>query len=160
MEFAGLTLVDFGRAVDLDELAVDLSDAHNVLLHGSCSEAEMRCVAMRENNPWSFDVDTFGILACIHVLLHGTHIKIVEGGKNRWRPTTTLKRYWQQGIWNEIFNSLLNNDEESGVALGSRATNLWALSRRIDEYLNTERKTLHSLLSRQAHILPDSREKM
>lgn len=160
IEFAGLTLVDFGRAIDLVQLAAEVGEAHNVMLVGASAEGEMRCVAMRNHKPWSFDADTFGVLASIHVLLHGTHIKIVKGKNNKWRPSTTLKRYWQQGIWDEIFDSLLNFEEASGKVMRSRASYLRALSRKIDDYLNTEKKSLRSMLSRQAHILPDSREKI
>lgn len=159
-EFAGLTLVDFGRAVDLAQYAGERGEVHNVLLHGASAQDEMRCVAMRNEEPWSFDADTFGVVACAHVLLHGTHMKVVKGRNNKWRPTTTLRRYWQQDIWNEVFDSLLNIDEISGAAMSSRALNLRSISRKIDTYLSTEKKSLRSLLSRQANILPDSREKI
>ncbi len=160
IEFSGLTLVDFGRAVDLTKHAEGCGEARTVLLLGASAQDEMRCVAMRNDKPWSFDADTFGVLASAHVLLHGTHIKIVKGRNNKWRPETALKRYWQHDIWDEIFDSLLNFDEASGAALGSRALNLRSMARRINDYLNKEKKSLRSILSRQAHFLPDSREKI
>jgi checkpoint serine/threonine-protein kinase len=153
-------LVDFGRAVDLAQHAGDNGEAHRVMLLGESAKDEMRCVAMRNQMAWSFDADTFGVLASAHVLLHGTHMKIVQGRNNKWRPTTTLKRYWQKDLWNEIFDNLLNFDEVTGTAVGSRAVNLRILSSKLDAYLKTETKSLHSLLSRQVHMLPDGREKL
>jgi hypothetical protein len=71
-----------------------------------------------------------------------------------------MKRYWQKNLWDEIFTSLLNLDEDSGTALGSRARSLHALREKIDDYLKKEMPKLRSALRRQAKLLPASTEKL
>jgi checkpoint serine/threonine-protein kinase len=152
-------LVDFGRAVDLTQFSDEYDDIRKVVLHGNACRDDMRCVAMRNGKPWSFDIDTYGILCTAHVLLHGTHMSIRKGTDNQWRPESNLKRYWQKDLWNEIFKSLLNFDDVSGAAIGSRARSLRALREKIDTFLKKEGSNLRSLLTRQANLLPTSREK-
>jgi len=161
VDFSNLTLVDFGNAVDLtDNSGFNVEDSRNTLFYGSTAKIDMQCVAMRNGQPWSYDADTFGILCCAHVLLYGTHMKIKKGKNNRWQPSTSLKRYWKQDLWKEIFDTLLNLDEVSDSAIGSRASSLRGLRRKIDTHIETNTKDLHYLLSRQANMLPDSREKI
>ncbi|OEU18789.1 hypothetical protein FRACYDRAFT_224975 [Fragilariopsis cylindrus CCMP1102] len=87
---------------------------------------------------------------------------IKRGRDKRWRQSKELKRYWNKDIWNDIFDSLLNLDEVSGSAIGSRASSLRCLRKKIDIYLETDAhaQNLHELLSRQANLLPDNREKI
>jgi checkpoint serine/threonine-protein kinase len=153
-------LVDFGRAVDLTHIAGEYEDVRKLMLQGDASRKGMRCVAMRRGEPWSFDIDTYGILASVHVLLFGTHLELRQCGHNQWRPVNSMKRYWQKNLWDEIFTSLLNLDEDSGTALGSRARSLHALREKIDDYLKKEMPKLRSALRRQAKLLPASTEKL
>lgn len=156
-----LTLVDFGNAVDLTENFENTGECtQNLLFRGNATNDDMKCVAMRNGHPWSYDVDTFGILCCAHVLLHGTHMQIKKGRGNVYQPLTQFKRYWNQDLWKEIFETLLNVDENSGLAIGSRAASLRRLRRKIDAYLDSEAQQLCYLLTRQANILPDTREKI
>lgn len=160
---SGLTLVDFGRAIDLVQYSRDGDDdgARNVLFSGTAVSRDMECVAMRSRRSWSYDVDTYGILGSAHVLLYGTHLEIVQGKDGRWRPKTSLKRYWQQELWESIFDTLLNLDD-LGTAMGSRSSSLRALRRKICRYLKSDgvQEKLVLLLERQAAILPNSREKI
>jgi hypothetical protein len=153
-----LMLVDFGRAVDLSELASDGVDAMDVKLLGEASERDMMCVAMRKGRPWSFDADTFGICASAHVLLFGTHIEIEQKRDKRWMPQQRLKRYWQNDLWTALFDTLLNSDE--GAYVGSRPRSLRALREKIESYLYTQRSTLEYELKKQARLLPSSRTQL
>jgi checkpoint serine/threonine-protein kinase len=156
-----LTLVDFGRAIDLTQFAGHSGDPRNIMFTGEASSKEMQCVAMRSNLPWSYDTDTYGILTVAHILLYGSHMEIIMDQDGRWRPRASLKRYWKKELWTEIFESLLNLDDV-GTAIGSRPGNLRALRRKIDAFLRTEKvqQTLRTLLTRQSKILPDNREKI
>ena len=162
INFSNLTLVDFGRAVDLVQNSDNPKEdnSHNTMFYGNAATMEMQCVAMRNGQSWSYDADTYGILCCAHVLLYGTHLQIKKGKNNRWKLSSSLKRYWKQDIWMEIFDSLLNLDEVSGSAIGSRASSLRTLRRKIDAYLESDSKYLHELLARQANLLPDNRNKI
>jgi checkpoint serine/threonine-protein kinase len=155
-------LVDFGRAIDLKQFSGrDENEVRNVMFSGEAATKEMQCAAMLEQRAWSYDIDTYGILCCAHILLYGKHLEIRKTDNNKWRPTDSLKRYWQQDLWQEIFDSLLNVDE-FGTKMGSRSSSLRCLRRKIDAYLASEKtqQKLRFLLSRQGRILPCSREKI
>lgn len=160
IEYSDLFLVDFGRAVDLERFSDEYEDIRNVMFHGDASDDEMMCVAMKSGLPWSYDIDTFGIVSSAHVLLYGTHLEISRNGNNQWQPVSRLRRYWQRDLWNEIFDKLLNLDEESGAAIGSRARSLRSLRQKIESYLRTEKEKLSSLLTRQVNLLPKRRESL
>jgi len=151
-------LVDFGRAIDLSKFSNDYEDVRKVTFCGDACKDDLRCVTMRNGKPWSFDIDTFGILCSVHVLLHGTHMEIRKGRNKQWVPVKPFKRYWKKELWNEIFGSLLNLDEQSGAAIGSRAGSLRALRQQIDSHLVAEEKSLRHFLKRQVNLLPFNRE--
>jgi hypothetical protein len=153
-------LVDFGRAVDLTKLSNNGLDVFNTKLHGCATGQDMRCVAMRTGRSWSFDVDTYGILCCSHVLLFGTHMQIKKSGDNQWQPVREFRRYWQKELWAETFESLLNVDEVSGSAIGSRPRSLRSLRGKIESYLQGESSNLRSAIIRQATLLPAKREQL
>jgi len=160
IESSDLMLVDFGRAIDLEDHCDDCMEARTVMFRGDACHDDMKCVAMRAGKSWSYDVDTFGILACAHVMLYGTHIKLRRGKKERWYLANTLKRYWQRDLWTNIFGTLLNLDEESGAAIGSRARSLRSLREEIDTYTTKESAKLRSFLVRQVTLLPASRDQL
>lgn len=150
-----LTLVDFGRAVDLKELAREGSDALDIKLVGAASEKDMQCAAMRKDRPWSLDADTFGICASAHVLLFGTHIEVEQDRDRRWKPRQRFRRYWQVELWGELFDTLLNTEE--GMVIGSRPRSLKALRKQLEAYLDKQRHQVDEVLLRQARMLPLSR---
>lgn len=150
-----LMLVDFGRAMDLEDVAQTGFDAMNVQFLGACAEKDMQCVAMRKNRPWSFDADTYGVCASAHVLLFGTHIEIEQTREKRWKPKQRMRRYWQADLWTEFFDTLLNSDE--GTCIGSRPRSLKALRNRLEMHLHRQRKQVNDVLQRQERMLPLSR---
>lgn len=160
IENSELLLVDFGRAVDLDQFSDQYDDVRNVEFHGNACGNDMMCVAMRSCMSWSFDIDTYGILAAAHVLLFGSHIEIKKGQDSEWRLRKQFQRYWQRELWGEIFHSLLNRDEASGGLIGSRAKSLRNLQDKIECHLDTEKGKLAALLTRQSNLLPSSRDKL
>ena len=155
--FSEVMLVDFGRAIDLEQCSSNPEDCQCPMFSGEACKKEMQCPAMREGRSWSSDIDTFGILCSAHVLLFGELMQIKKDGK-QWRPTSWLRRYYNRPLWGKIFNSLLDLDEGSGVALGSRPQNLRALRGMIDEYLETKRSHLKGELVRLENLLPKSRD--
>mmetsp|Transcript_28205 Transcript_28205/g.68625 ORF Transcript_28205/g.68625 Transcript_28205/m.68625 type:complete len:361 (+) Transcript_28205:2802-3884(+) len=156
----GLTLVDFGRAVDMAEISEDSTnecDEQNIALLGTATTAEMCCVSMRRNRPWSYDADYFGLLSSVHVLLFGNHLTIMQDHDGKWKPKTKLKRYWNSGIWNEVFDSMLNCPLSTAYDTSSR---MRKLRLRIEAYLDREVRNVNHLLNRQVSLLPDSRDKI
>ncbi|KAI0176361.1 Mad3/BUB1 homology region 1-domain-containing protein [Hypoxylon sp. FL1284] len=110
----GVTLIDFGRAIDMRAFGADAqfvadwkTDAHD------CAEA-------REGRPWTWQLDYHGLANNVHTLLFGKYIDVVrapasEGGLGvagaggrRYRLRELFKRYWQTDLWADCFDVLLN----------------------------------------------------
>jgi checkpoint serine/threonine-protein kinase len=157
-----LCLIDFGRGIDLakdEERAVSLSDDNvmNKRFVGPSCVKEMMCVAMRRGLPWSFDADTFGICACVHVLLFSSHIELKEEKNGDWIPIEPLEGLTYATFWDEMFRTLLNLDPETKVAIGSRPHSLRQLRKKIDKEWRDD-SVLQSELRRQAYLLPSTRD--
>jgi len=147
-----LLLCDFGKAIDLMEFGSDSSLSFR--FRGSPVTNDMKCGSMRDGKPWSYEVDTFGLCASTHVLLFGSHMEVKKiSTTSRWTICKTLRRYWEKSLWQEFFDSLLNNCEGG---LSSNLLLLRSLSERLEVYLNTPSKQeeLRALLHHQDTFLP------
>jgi len=108
----GVALIDFGRGIDMKCFRPD------VAFIADWKTGATDCAEMRELRPWTYQIDYFGLAGIIHSMLFGKYIETVAdnranlpgagaGGK-KWRVKEGLKRYWQQEIWGECFDLLLN----------------------------------------------------
>lgn len=104
-----VTLIDFGRAVDL-QLFEEKTEFRTVLDGGA---AKQDCPALRAGHPWKYDVDYYGLANVIHTMLFGEYIDTIERD-GKWSLKRRFKRYWQQNIWEELFECLLN-EKKAGV---------------------------------------------
>lgn len=110
-------MIDFGRSIDLKMYP------SSVQFIGDCHTDGFQCIEMRENRPWTFQIDTFGICATVHCLLFGDYMKVEKVVQNhepscerdascscpsRWKIENALKRYWQYDLWIVFFDTLLN----------------------------------------------------
>jgi hypothetical protein len=157
-ESSDLMLVDFGRAIDLESAKNDGMSLMDTIFTGPATTEDMMCAAMRQDLPWSFDLDTFGVCASAHVLLFGTHLKIERNKAKRWMPTQKFPRHFEKELWMEIFDTLLNLDECFGRAIGSLPISVKRLRERIEEYVRQEEARLRAALLYQASILPSKRQ--
>ena len=158
-----LRLVDFGRAIDLVDMNRNNDEAEeswmDQVFTGDTLIEAMKCVSMRLGLPWSFDIDTFGICSCIYLLIHGKAFDIQQmkgtSGVKRWVPLLKFPRHFQVDMWTEIFDTLLNLDEDFGRAIGSRPYNLKRLRKQIEEHLKTGNNAtlLEAALRYQGSIL-------
>ena len=158
-----LMLVDFGRAIDLKAVNSDEATLMDTVFTGPAANDEMMCVSMRQDLPWSFDLDTFGICASAHVLLFGAHLEVAKTTSNktkRWMATRPFPRHLEKQLWTELFDTLLNLDPDFGVAIGSRPYSLKRLRTRIEDYLATSEATarLKVALERQQKIVLTSEQ--
>ncbi|GFS84610.1 hypothetical protein NPIL_179761 [Nephila pilipes] len=94
-----LKLIDFGRAIDL-----------TVFESGICFKTTLKdsCIEMKENKPWLFQIDWYGLLNCIHVLLFSEYMKVKQNPDGKWVIEKKFKRYWDQILWTSLFDELLN----------------------------------------------------
>ncbi|KAL0001972.1 hypothetical protein SO802_015753 [Lithocarpus litseifolius] len=101
----GLCLVDWGRGID-QHLFPD-----NTEFKGDCRTSGFRCIEMLENKPWTYQVDTYGLCAVVHMMLHNSYMKIEKkassDGGYIYLPKSPFKRYWID-LWRDFFTKLLN----------------------------------------------------
>ncbi|KMZ58143.1 putative protein kinase [Zostera marina] len=112
----GLCLVDWGRGIDLSLFSAGTE------FEGDCRTSGFRCVQMQEKQPWTYQVDTYGLCVCVHMLLHGDYMiiekKHASDGLSYYYPKSPLKRYWNKDLWSNFFSTLLNtrsNDNDVQV---------------------------------------------
>lgn len=105
----GLTLIDFGRGIDMRAFEKD------VQFIADWKTTSQDCAEMREGRPWTWQIDYHGLAGTIHCLLFGKYIETVRcdqggltRGGRRYRIRESLKRYWQTDLWGECFEILLN----------------------------------------------------
>lgn len=108
----GVTLIDFGRAIDMRAFSSD------VRFVADWKTTAQDCAEMREGRTWTWQIDYHGLAGTLHCLLFGKYIETVRcdagglgnsgvGGR-RYKIRESLKRYWQTEIWGECFDVLLN----------------------------------------------------
>ena len=126
----GLTLIDFGRAVDLRAFQP------TVQFIADWETGTHECNEIREMRPWTYQIDLYGVAGTIHVMLFGKHIESVQLGRDepegsnrglmgspgagnirRYRIRESLKRYWDREIWSDVFDLLLNPGADRWVQM-------------------------------------------
>jgi checkpoint serine/threonine-protein kinase len=163
----GLTLLDFGRALDLELFPTGtqfLADTAAAPLKRRKSYRDddfedvldlVQGTVNEQQRPWSFQLDYYGICNVIYCMLHGRYLEVCKkSGPTDERtlyPKLPFKRYWQESIWSRIFDALLNshlhlkaNTPQASAAL------LQSLRVDLEEYLeqncNKSGKNLKAIL--------------
>ena len=158
IEASDIMLTDFGRAVDLRSLDTPTGNPLDNRLKGKASREDMMCVAMKRGLPWSFDVDTYGLCDTAHVLLFGCSLELCRDEKTgRWGPKQRPRRYHQSNLWTKLFDSLLNIEEPSKAAIGSRPGSLRQVRSEFEKYLSDNQTQVKAQLKHQATFLPSKR---
>ena len=107
----GLTLIDFGRAIDLA-----LYPAGQRFV--STWKTETRdCSEMRQGKPWTYEADYHGIAAVAYCLLYGKYLETIvdeNAAQPRNKFSQPLRRYWQTDLWQDFFELMLNPVAVSG----------------------------------------------
>jgi checkpoint serine/threonine-protein kinase len=106
----GVSLIDFGRGIDMKLFRPD------VQFIADWKTSAQDCAEMRELRPWTYQIDYHGLAGIIHSMLFGKYIdtvadratKLGAGATKIYKIKENLKRYWQQDIWSEVFDLLLN----------------------------------------------------
>lgn len=125
----GLTLIDFGRAVDVTRWPRPRQFV------STWETDEQDCPSMRQGASWAYDADYYGVAAIIHTLLFGDYISTRDMGNNRgYKLTTSFKRYWQVQLWQPLFDLLLNPYTPEAAKV-SRVPEIRAQRHQLEEWL-------------------------
>ncbi|KIY65869.1 hypothetical protein CYLTODRAFT_491961 [Cylindrobasidium torrendii FP15055 ss-10] len=109
----GVKLIDFGRTIYMP-----LFPSEQEFI-ADWQTGEQDCFEIREQRPWTYQTDYFGLAGIVYCLLFGKYITpnaILEDGETH-RIATPLKRYWQTDIWSEFFDVCLNPVHAGGGKL-------------------------------------------
>ncbi|KAJ1024077.1 hypothetical protein NDA16_002916 [Ustilago loliicola] len=98
----GLTLIDFGRAIDLTAYP----DSSQAFVADWDTDSK-DCLEMRRGESFTFETDWFGVAAVAHCLLFGRYMETKQEGAKH-KIAASMKRYWQSELWNELFDICLN----------------------------------------------------
>ena len=146
-----VTLVDFGRSVDL--VKAGKGDHLSVLFTGNEAAQDMACPPMRQEEPWLFETDAYGLASSSYLLLYSAHLDISQKADGKWAPVKSLRRYWASSLWNRIFGDLLNAKSGDVPAL------MRDIRRDFEAYLDEGNRRSHvkALLVHQETLLPRSK---
>lgn len=97
-----LQLIDFGVSIDLKlfKQGQTFNFVHN--------DNSFKCPEMREERPWTYQLDLYGLAGVLHVLLFGKYMDIEKKARGFWMHKTHTPRYINKNLWDEVFKTLLN----------------------------------------------------
>jgi checkpoint serine/threonine-protein kinase len=120
----GLTLIDFGRGIDLTNFSP------RVGFIADWAAGPTDAPEIREARPWLWQIDLWGAAGVVCSCLFGRYLDAVPvnnnttseigglGAKKKYKLKEGLKRYWQADIWAAVFDVLLNPNLPSSTAEG------------------------------------------
>lgn len=140
----GLTLIDFGRAIDMHAFRPDV----NFVADWKAGTHE--CPEMREMRTWTYQIDLFGLAGIIHVLLFGKYLEyhtipapenggLAVGSAKTYRIKESPKRYWERDIWADVFDLCLNPTAEKWARI-ERVNNPLAAPPKMAELVSNPRQ--------------------
>ncbi|PLB41180.1 putative checkpoint protein kinase (SldA) [Aspergillus candidus] len=124
----GLSLIDFGRAIDMQAFNPSVQFVADWEAKGH------ECTEIRENRPWTHQIDLYGLAGTIHVMLFGKYIESApmrrsegapaqsSGATRTYQIRESLKRYWERDIWRDVFDLLLNPSADRWVQMERQGT--------------------------------------
>eukprot|EP01113_Clastostelium_recurvatum_P026652 TRINITY_DN3198_c0_g1_i3.p1 TRINITY_DN3198_c0_g1~~TRINITY_DN3198_c0_g1_i3.p1 ORF type:complete len:1237 (+),score=310.06 TRINITY_DN3198_c0_g1_i3:59-3712(+) len=101
-DMKGLRLIDYRRTINTKLFP------KNTVFVNDTQASSYRCIEMMQGTSWTYQVDLFGVCDVIHCLLHGQHMEVEQGPDGKWKPKLAFRKFWQQELWKQIFESLLN----------------------------------------------------
>ncbi|KAL1915766.1 uncharacterized protein VTP21DRAFT_6525 [Calcarisporiella thermophila] len=131
-ENVGVTLIDFGHGVDMTRFPPNTLFVQSPERTRNQAQGHGNSWIIpeaRENRPWSFEIDYFGIAGIAHCLLFGRFLKLTRipqhssrnvdspfkgakvkntKGNIKYKPAEPLKRYWRVDLWSRFFDRMLN----------------------------------------------------
>lgn len=98
-----VVLIDFGRSIDMKLMPP------GSFFTTSCNTDLFECVEMQTNRPWTYQVDYYGVLACIYLLFHNEYMKVCYDKRvKKWMPVSKPPRRVNRELFEELFSDLLN----------------------------------------------------
>jgi hypothetical protein len=130
-------LIDFGRCIDLNLLP-------NARFTASL-KGDTRCVAMRQQKSWSYDLDHYSAAATIHVVLFSKYLTPMEV-RSVWKPTCKPKRFWElAGIFEKLLEVLINSTDSIKIEFEEFIVPLYKAAQADEIVVNAELDAVFSM---------------
>ena len=97
-----VVLIDFGRSIDM-ELLPDGSQ-----FTVSCYTEQFECVEMQSGRPWTYQMDYYGLLSCVHMMIHNEYMSVMQDKEGRWVPTKKPHRRVDRAFFGMLYDTFLN----------------------------------------------------
>lgn len=102
-----IKLIDFGRAIDMTQMP------KYAMFMKDCGTSGFSCIQMKQNQPWNYHIDYYGIAGTLYVVLFGAYMNVKKSDDGLWRITGKLKRWHDGPLWEEFFKVLINHPTPS-----------------------------------------------
>ncbi|XP_014276592.1 mitotic checkpoint serine/threonine-protein kinase BUB1 [Halyomorpha halys] len=105
-----LQLIDFGRCIDMSLLPPETK--FNCVF----KTEDNQCNEMKENKPWTYQIDLYGLANIFHCLLLSEYMQVVKKN-DKWMLQKQIPRNMRREVWNPIFDTLLNVNPETDLPM-------------------------------------------
>ena len=110
--YRGVKVIDFGRTIDTTLFPA----GHSQQFIADWPTDDRDCLEIRQNRPWTYQTDYFGLAGIVYCMLFGKYMDSVvvvlapgsSEAESVYKIATPFKRYWQSGILTRLFDLLLN----------------------------------------------------
>ena len=97
-----VVLIDFGRSIDMKILP------KGSLFNVSSKTDLFECVEMQTNRPWTYQIDYYGMLSCIYLMIHNEYLTVKSDASGCWMPVKKPHRRLDQEVFSKLYKDLLN----------------------------------------------------
>jgi hypothetical protein len=109
----GLTLLDWGAAIDLNAFEDD--QRFQIAASHDPTTIAVECVEFRNGGSWRYEPDFYGVACVLYILVFGTVLETNEGKakKPNLSIAHSIKDTWHPTVWKELFDVLLNTTDHA-----------------------------------------------
>lgn len=132
----GIKLIDFGRSIDMSLFP------SNIKFTSNWKTDNQDCPEMRNNEPWTYQADYYGIAGIIHTMLYGFFIE-TQLSDGRYKLSTPMKRYWHQDLWNPLFDVLINSKSYGVLPINNK---IREQMERLERWLELNGSSLNAII--------------
>lgn len=106
--FNDLVFIDFDESIDLSILPKDIQ----------FNSSNDQIPEMLKKREWKYQLDYYGLANIVHHLLFNKEITITKSSEDHFIINEPFKKYWQNELWSELFEILLNSEKFKGSING------------------------------------------
>jgi checkpoint serine/threonine-protein kinase len=110
LEERGIQLRDYSKSLDLQCFPKNTLFNYNVIQKQEHSNTILQFLSPGPESVHTLDL--YGLCEIVHYLLFGKQLELTLVSQ-RWKPKQPFKRYWDQKLWEALFDFCLNSNNTS-----------------------------------------------